>query len=97
MIDFTKLTKPTVKIQLGEQVLECNMPSEEILRAMIGFNQLQDDKAIDGLYTCLTEIFNSNIDGDVYSYDDIKKHINVGLCKDIFKQYFNGVQENLLK
>ena len=35
--------------------------------------------------------------GATLTYSPSYYEANVGLCKDIFKQYFNGVQENLLK
>ncbi|AMJ41690.1 hypothetical protein [Anaerotignum propionicum] len=97
MINLEKLSNPTVIIDLGGQTMECYLPTEKLLRTMMSMGNQSEEKALDVFYLCLQEIFNSNIDGDVYEYETIKKFVTLSLGKSIISQYLEGAQTQLGK
>ena len=54
-------------------------------------------KVIDRLYDILTDIFNSNINGKVFSREDIEKMLDIKMAMAVLQDYFLYVEGELGK
>ena len=107
MIDLSTIERSNyqIKIESGE-VLEIKKPSQKFLNeilALYEYIQKMEDsaesglKVIDRLYDILTDIFNSNINGKVFSREDIEKMLDIKMAMAVLQDYFLYVEGELGK
>ena len=107
MIDLSTIERSNdqIKLESGE-VLEIKKPSQKFLNeilALYEYIQKMEDsaesglKVIDRLYDILTDIFNSNINGKVFSREDIEKMLDIKMAMAVLQDYFLYVEGELGK
>ena len=107
MIDLSTIERSNYQIKLESgEVLEIKKPSQKFLNeilALYEYIQKMEDsaesglKVIDRLYDILTDIFNSNINGKVFSREDIEKMLDIKMAMDALQDYFLYVEGELGK
>ena len=107
MIDLSTIERSNyqIKLESGEH-LEIKKPSQKFLNeilALYEYIQKMEDsaesglKVIDRLYDILTDIFNSNINGKVFSREDIEKMLDIKMAMAVLQDYFLYVEGELGK
>lgn len=107
MIDLSTIERSNYQIKLESgEVLEIKKPSQKFLNeilALYEYIQKMEDsaesglKVIDRLYDILTDIFNSNINGKVFSREDIEKMLDIKIAMAVLQDYFLYVEGELGK
>nr|DAQ21951.1 MAG TPA: hypothetical protein [Caudoviricetes sp.] len=107
MIDLSTIERSNYQIKLESgEVLEIKKPSQKFLNeilALYEYIQKMEDsaesglKVIDRLYDILTDIFNSNINGKVFSREDIEKMLDIKMAMAVLQDYFLYVEGELGK
>lgn len=107
MIDLSTIERSNYQIKLESgEVLEIKKPSQKFLNeilALYEYIQKMEDsaesglKVIDRLYDILTDIFNSNINGKVFSREDIEKMLDIKMAMSVLQDYFLYVEGELGK
>ena len=107
MIDLITIERSNYQIKLESgEVLEIKKPSQKFLNeilALYEYIQKMEDsaesglKVIDRLYDILTDIFNSNINGKVFSREDIEKMLDIKMAMAVLQDYFLYVEGELGK
>jgi hypothetical protein len=107
MIDLSTIERSNYQIKLESgEVLEIKKPSQKFLNeilALYEYIQKMEDsaesglKVIDRLYDILTDIFNSNINGKVFTREDIEKMLDIKMAMAVLQDYFLYVEGELGK
>ena len=107
MIDLSTIERSNYQIKLESgEVLEIKKPSQKFLNeilALYEYIQKMEEsaesglKVIDRLYDILTDIFNSNINGKVFSREDIEKMLDIKMAMAVLQDYFLYVEGELGK
>lgn len=107
MIDLSTIERSNYQIKLESgEALEIKKPSQKFLNeilALYEYIQKMEDsaesglKVIDRLYDILTDIFNSNINGKVFSREDIEKMLDIKMAMAVLQDYFLYVEGELGK
>ena len=107
MIDLSTIERSNYQIKLESgEVLEIKKPSQKFLNeilALYEYIQKMEDsaesglKVIDRLYDILTDIFNSNINGKVFSREYIEKMLDIKMAMAVLQDYFLYVEGELGK
>ena len=107
MIDLSTIERSNYQIKLESgEVLEIKKPSQKFLNEILALyeniQKMEDSaesglKVIDRLYDILTDIFNSNINGKVFSREDIEKMLDIKMAMAVLQDYFLYVEGELGK
>ena len=107
MIDLSTIERSNYQIKLESgEVLDIKKSSQKFLNeilALYEYIQKMEDsaesglKVIDRLYDILTDIFNSNINGKVFSREDIEKMLDIKMAMAVLQDYFLYVEGELGK
>ena len=107
MIDLSTIERSNYQIKLESgEVLEIKKPSQKFLNEILALyeyiKKMEDNaesglKVIDRLYDILTDIFNSNINGKVFSREDIEKMLDIKMAMAVLQDYFLYVEGELGK
>ena len=107
MIDLSTIERSNYQIKLESgEVLEIKKPSQKFLNeilALYEYLQKMEDSAEAGLelinkvYDILTDIFNCNINGKVFTREDIEKMLDIKMAMAVLQDYFSFVEGELGK
>ena len=107
MIDLSTIERSNYQIKLESgEVLEIKKPSQKFLNEILALYEYIQKivdrseiflKFIYILFDILTDIFNSNINGNVFSWEDIEKMLEIKMAMAVLQDYFLYVEGELGK
>ncbi|MBS5794887.1 MAG: hypothetical protein KIC92_09110 [Clostridiales bacterium] len=92
MLDLGKLQQKLYKIKLLDgTILQIPKPSQLLLKKMINLEKVENKGAnlLDEINNILLEIFSTNKNGIVYTFEDIEKMFDLSMALVVIKDYIN--------